>query len=85
MDKAEIQTRIEQVTNYIQDCERRISQGEVVNLLGLDESVEEVCEAVTALPPKDGKLLQEKLAGLVEALDQLAIVIHEFHEKNESI
>ncbi len=74
----EITTRIEQVKNYIHDCERRISQGEAVELSGLDENVENICLEIEKLPKDDAKSLESKLMNLVSALDKLVNVIHEF-------
>lgn len=80
----EITTRIEQVKHYIHDCERRIAQGEAVELTGLDQNVEKICSDIATLPKEDARHLESKLVHLVTALDKLVQVIHTYEEETQS-
>lgn len=80
MSAQEITARIEQVKTYIQDCERRITQGEVIPLTGLDKNVEEICNDIAELPQKEAEGLDKKLSGLISALDKLVAAIRNFEE-----
>ncbi len=82
MTKAEIRANIEQVKNYINDCERRIAQGESVDLTGLDQKVESICNEVAAIPNEEGKQLEENLLSLFSAIDKLANAMHDSEQRN---
>jgi hypothetical protein len=71
-DTADLARRLKSVTDYVRDCERRVSQGEIMDLTGLDRNVLEICNGVAALPPPQGRLLQGELAALIGDLDKLA-------------
>ncbi|TNE24939.1 MAG: hypothetical protein EP349_10875 [Alphaproteobacteria bacterium] len=78
MSAQEITARIEQVKTYIQDCERRITKGEVIPLVGLDKNVEEICNDIGTLPENEAAGMEEKLSGLISALDKLVAAIRNF-------
>lgn len=74
-------TRLKSITDYVQDCERRVLKGEIMDLQGLDRNVIEVCDAVAALPPAEGRLLEGAMARLIEKLEELARSMREQQEK----
>lgn len=83
MSAQEITARIEQVKTYIQDCERRITKGEVIPLVGLDKNVEEICNDIGALPENEAAGMEEKLSGLIAALDKLVAAIRNFESDED--
>ena len=78
MSAQEITARIKQVKTYIQDCERRITKGEVIPLVGLDKNVEEICSDIAELPQEDAAGMEKKLSELIGALDKLVAAIRNF-------
>lgn len=72
LDKNEISTRLRAVQDYVLDCERRVSKGEIMDLQGLDNNIVVICEALSQLPKADAQELEPRLAMLIESLDRLA-------------
>ncbi|MBL1147681.1 MAG: hypothetical protein HND56_12565 [Pseudomonadota bacterium] len=83
MSAQEITARIEQVKTYIQDCERRITKGEVIPLVGLDKNVEDICNDIGELPENEAAGMEEKLSGLIGALDKLVAAIRNFESETD--
>lgn len=81
LDKNELSTRLRAVQDYVLDCERRVSKGEIMDLQGLDNNVIQICEALTKLPKPDAKELEPRLGMLIESLDRLAAGMKEQQEK----
>jgi len=84
MSAQEITARIEQVKTYIQDCERRITKGEVIPLVGLDKNVEDICNDINDLPQEDAAGMEQKLSALIGALDKLVAAIRHFESRSDS-
>ena len=72
MTKDELAKRLKSITDYVRDCERRVSQGEIMDLQGLDNNVAEVCDLIAALPPKEGQELEGQMSVLIGSLETLA-------------
>jgi len=83
MSAQEITARIEQVKTYIQDCERRITKGEVIPLVGLDKNVEDICNDIGALSEDEAAGMEEKLSNLIGALDKLVAAIRNFESETD--
>ena len=83
MSAQEITARIEQVKTYIQDCERRITKGEVIPLVGLDKNVEEICNDIGELPESEAAGMEKKLSDLISALDKLVAAIRNFESDTD--
>lgn len=80
-DGQEIGKRLKSVLDYVQDCDRRVAQGEIMDLQGLDKNVIEICDAVAALPPKDAKPLEKQMATLISKLEHLADAMRQQQQK----
>lgn len=72
MTKDEVAKRLKSVTDYVRDCERRVSQGEIMELQGLDDNVVEICDCIAGLPPAEGQSLEAPMASLISDLEKLA-------------
>lgn len=72
MTKEELAKRLKSITDYVRDCERRVSQGEIMDLQGLDNNVAEVCDLIAAMPPKEGQELESQMTILIGSLETLA-------------
>jgi hypothetical protein len=70
--KEELAKRLKSITDYVRDCERRVTQGEIMDLQGLDNNVAEVCDLIAALPGKDGQELESQMTVLIASLETLA-------------
>jgi hypothetical protein len=56
----------------VQDCERRVLKGEIMDLDGLDRNVIEICNALTSLPRQESQPLEPQMTRLIDLLEQLA-------------
>ncbi|MBI1214324.1 MAG: hypothetical protein GC185_00730 [Alphaproteobacteria bacterium] len=74
-DLASVAERLKQVTDYVMDCERRVTRGEIMELQGLDGSVLEICNAVAALPKSEAETMEAQMGRLIDGLESLAEAI----------
>jgi hypothetical protein len=68
----EIAARLKSVLDYVQDCDRRVSKGEIMDLQGLDKNVIILCDAIASLPQKEALAFENDMARLIEKLEVLA-------------
>ena len=80
-DLPDIETRLKAVIDYVQDCDRRVVRGEIMDLSGLDKNVIEICGAISTLAPADAKTLGDRMKNLVDKLDVLAASMRQQQEK----
>jgi len=71
-DQSELAKRLRSVTEYVRDCERRVSLGEIMDLGGLDRNVVEICTGIAGLPQEEGQALEKQMSQLIEDLERLA-------------
>ena len=76
-DAQNIEIRIENIKNYIMDCNLRVARGENIDLRGLDEGVEDICNEVLAMPSAEAKKFQPHLKTIITALDKLVRTIYD--------
>lgn len=76
-EAAEIGQRLKSVTDYVRDCQARVSKGELMDLQGLDKNVIALCDAVAELPEKEGQAFEKQMSQLIESLEELANTIKE--------
>jgi hypothetical protein len=82
-DAAILHGRLKTITEYVRDCERRVNQGDIMDLQGLDQNVLELCDGIAALPPPEGRQLEDEMATLIAELEKLAECMREQQEKME--
>lgn len=71
-DGQEIAQRLTTIIDYVRDCERRVNQGEIMDLDGLDKTVLELCDGVGALPAEQAHALEKQMSSLIHDLEALA-------------
>jgi hypothetical protein len=71
-DAQDIEKRLKAIIDYVQDCERRVLKGEIMDLQGLDKNVVEICDAVAAMPRKESQGLEKRMSQLIDLLETLA-------------
>lgn len=76
-EAAEIGQKLKSVTDYVRDCQGRVSKGELMDLQGLDKNVIALCDAVAELPEKEGQAFEKQMSQLIESLEDLANTIKE--------
>jgi len=79
--KDELATRLKATIDYVRDCDRRVSQGEIMDLQGLDDTVVEICDSIAELDEAEGQSLEPQMATLIKGLEQLAETMKEQEEK----
>lgn len=71
-DTQEVAKRLTSIIDYVRDCARRVTQGEIMDLDGLDKNVIELCNDVGALPDADARSMEKQMSGLIKDLEELA-------------
>ena len=79
--KDELAKRLIATIDYVRDCDRRVSQGEIMDLQGLDDTVVDICDHLGQLPEEESQLLEAQMAVLIKDLEQLADTMKEQEEK----
>jgi len=74
---------LKQTSDYVRECEARITKGEMMELQGLDKTVIDMCDRISNIPSEEAKELEEKMALLIKALETLANTIKEYQETHE--
>ncbi|MEZ0223770.1 MAG: hypothetical protein ACAH83_04390 [Alphaproteobacteria bacterium] len=82
-DSQDLTKRLETIIDYVRDCERRVNQGEIMELDGLDRNVVSICDGISALPPEQGKQLEQQMSELIKDLERLAGAMREQQKKIE--
>ncbi|TAL29543.1 MAG: hypothetical protein EPN97_13360 [Alphaproteobacteria bacterium] len=83
-DSQELTQRLTSIIDYVRDCERRVNQGEILELDGLDRNVVSICDGISALPQEEGKRLEEQMSELIKDLERLAGAMREQQKKIEA-
>ena len=71
IDSAEITQELKAVLSYVQDCDRRVHRGEIMDLQGLDRKVVILCETIAALPQKEAMSHEPQMMQLIQELEKL--------------
>jgi hypothetical protein len=80
-DAAAIGKQLKSITDYVRDCQARVTKGEVMDLQGLDRNVIEVCDAIAKLPEKEGHAMEDRMGELISSLEVLAKTMQEHHDR----
>ena len=79
-DKAELlaqcRTELAQIRQYLQGCETRIHQGEVIDLSSLGSQITKVCTDIQNLPMIDAQGLLTELDEIMPMLDKVEAEIN---------
>ena len=79
--KDELAQRLKATIDYVRDCDRRVSQGEIMDLQGLDDTVVDICDHLAQLPEDESQSLEAQMTTLIKGLEQLADTMKEQEEK----
>lgn len=80
-DSQELAKRLTAIIDYVRDAERRVNQGELMELDGLDDNVLELCEGVGALPPAESKAFEKQMSSLIHDLEALTTAMRTMAQK----
>jgi hypothetical protein len=64
--------RLTTIIDYVRDCSRRVAQGEIMDLDGLDKNVVDLCNDIGELPQEQAKEMEKHMSGLIKDLEELA-------------
>lgn len=73
--------RMKAVIDYVSDCQRRVSLGEIMDLSGLDQNVMALCEVIAAMPKKDAMQFESRMKTLIDSLEELARLMQDQQKK----
>lgn len=69
------QALFEQVREYINDAHEICERGEYIELVGLDDRVQQMCEAIQAMTQEEAKTYEQELESLMQKLDGLQEIL----------
>ncbi len=67
----DIQTQLDQTTGVIEGFRSAVAEGSVIDLTGLDQSIEGMCNAINELPADQRITVKATLIGLIDDLNAL--------------
>lgn len=80
MKSEEIRTKMEKLSEFIQDSEATVRGGTMIDLSGLDRDVSVICTKALALPPQEAHSLQPLMAELIGNLERLSKALVDFKD-----
>ncbi len=67
----DIQTQLDQTSGVIEGFRRSVAEGSVIDLTGLDQSIDVMCTAINELPADQRVTVKATLIGLLDDLNAL--------------
>ena len=67
----DIQTQLDQTSNVIERFRDSVAEGSVIDLTGLDQKIEGMCDAINELPADQRITVKSTLIGLIDDLNTL--------------
>ena len=80
-DVAEIETAIADAATGIGAARVMLSQGQTIDLAGLERHISGICERIEALPLDQRENLKSPLVALIDDLTALTGILNELYEK----
>lgn len=77
---ADIQTRMENLIEFIADANEKVRGGQMVDLRNLDDEVASLCEETVALPPQFAARIQPIMADMIQHLEELGRALKDFQD-----
>ncbi len=71
-ESEQLQAELQSLNAYLLACERRIHQGEVMDMSGFDEKTKVICQKLSTLPPERARDLAPELETLISRLDRIS-------------
>lgn len=72
----EIQIQLDQTAGVIEGFRNSVAEGSVIDLTGLDQSIEVMCNAINILPADQRMTVKASLIGLIDDLNALVDILH---------
>ena len=67
----DIKTQLDQTSSVVEGFRRSVAEGSVIDLTGLDQSVEVMCNAINGLPADQRVTVKATIIGLLDELNAL--------------
>ena len=83
-DAQQIAARLNELSDFIDEANAKLDDGEVVNLTHLDDEVATLCEQTLSLPPQEAAQIQPAMADMISKLEELGTALKEFQESLKS-
>jgi hypothetical protein len=80
MKPPEIREKMEQINQFIIDCDLKVRRGTMVDVRGLDKEIATICTRATALSPTHARDLQPLMAEMIGNLEQLGLSLKNYKD-----
>jgi hypothetical protein len=77
----DIKTELDQTSSVIAQFRTSVSQGEIIDLTGLDQKIEGMCNAIVDLPDEQRDTVKATLIGLIDDLNTLVDMLTQQQQK----
>lgn len=77
---AHVETQLREATVAVDAADLLIGQGQIIDLIGLENHVDGLCATIAKLPPAGGARLKPALIMLIDGLNSLARKLSEQHD-----
>ena len=77
----DIKTELDQTSSVIERFRSSVAQGEIIDLTGLDQKIEGMCNAIIELPEDERVTVKATLIGLIDDLNALVDMLNRQQEK----
>ncbi len=74
----QIAGKLQELTRFIEDAQKKLHDGEVLNLSHLDNEVAQLCEETLKLPPQDAMQVQPIMGDMISKLEELSLALKDF-------
>lgn len=83
----DIITKLNALTQFIEDAQNTLQKGEVIDLSHLDAEVAQLCDETLKLPPAEAVAVQPIMGNMITKLEALGVALKDFQstlkEKNK--
>ncbi len=76
----QIETRMRDITAFIEQSTQSVRAGKMVTLRHLDDEVAALCDAAVSLPPAEAALVQPMMSAMIARLEELAQSLKDFQQ-----
>jgi hypothetical protein len=80
MTPEQLRTKMEQLNDFVLDAAARVSEGEMVDLSGMDRDVAAVCTKAVSLPPDQARDIQPLMAEMIGNLERLSTALKDYKD-----
>lgn len=80
-----IVTKLQDMTQFIEQAQEKLKKGDVINLSHLDGEVAQLCDETLKLPPQEAMKVQPIMAKMISRLEELGLALKDFQASLKNV